>query len=133
MFHIFTPEHSTLYVCTVTSHCVSYKYVTGKVTSTCQNCTCVITDTCKYTCRFVSVTRKALTHTNAHVHTTTQPCMHMQYTHTCTPTTVCTQDGDSPLYIASQKGHDRTVEILLQAGATVDLQNKVENYLFTFH
>ena len=37
------------------------------------------------------------------------------------------QDGDCPLYFASQEGHDKTVEILLQAGATVDLQNKVEN------
>jgi len=37
------------------------------------------------------------------------------------------QDGHCPLHIASQKAHDRTVEMLLQAGATVDLQNKVED------
>ena len=36
------------------------------------------------------------------------------------------QDGFSPLISASQEGHDRVVEKLLQAGATVDLQNKVE-------
>ena len=30
-----------------------------------------------------------------------------------------------PLISASQKGHDRVVEKLLKAGATVDLQNKV--------
>ena len=65
-------------------------------------------------------------HINAHVHTTT---------HTCTHNTMCTQDGASPLHIASQKGHNRIVEMLLQAGATVDLQNKVENcyYLFICH
>ena len=37
-----------------------------------------------------------------------------------------TQNGACPLRIASQKGHDRIVEIFLQAGATVDLQDKVE-------
>ena len=36
-----------------------------------------------------------------------------------------TQDGFFPLISASQEGHDRVVEKLLQAGATVDLQNKV--------
>ena len=48
---------------------------------------------------------------------------------------MCTQDGEGPLYVASLKGHDRIVEMLLQAGATVDLQTKVENcyYLFTCH
>ena len=50
------------------------------------------------------------------------------YTHNTTHTTMCIQDGYCPLYIASQQGHDKTVEILLQAGATVDLQNKVESY-----
>ena len=37
------------------------------------------------------------------------------------------QDGFCPLYVASQEGHDRVVEMLLQSGATVDLQSKVEN------
>ena len=59
-----------------------------------------------------------------YVHTTTT------HTHTCTYTTMCTQDGFSPLYSASAKGHGRIVEMLLQAGATVDLQTKVENCLF---
>ena len=41
---------------------------------------------------------------------------------------MCMQEGVCPLYIASQEGYDKTVEILLQAGATVDLQDKVESY-----
>ena len=36
-----------------------------------------------------------------------------------------TQDGFFPLISASQEGHYRVVEKLLQAGATVDLQSKV--------
>ena len=47
---------------------------------------------------------------------------------------MCMQNGAYPLHVASQEGHDRIVEMLLQAGATVDLQNKVENcYLFISH
>ena len=73
-------------------------------------------------------------HTNAHVHTTihapctcnTQICMYI-YAHNATHITMCMQAGGCPLYIASQEGHDKTVKILLQAGATVDLQNKVES------
>jgi len=38
-----------------------------------------------------------------------------------------TQGGSFPLEIASSKGHDEIVEMLLQAGATVDLQEKVED------
>ena len=49
------------------------------------------------------------------------------HSHNTTHTTVCMQDGYCPLFYASQEGHDKTVEILLQAGATVDLQDKVEN------
>ena len=45
---------------------------------------------------------------------------------------MCTQSGSSPLYYASQEGHDRIVEKLLQAGATVDLQDEVENKLLLF-
>ena len=56
-----------------------------------------------------------MAHTNAHIHTTIHNVM-------------CIQDGGFPLYFASQEGHVKTVEILLQAGATVDLQNKVESY-----
>ena len=40
---------------------------------------------------------------------------------------MCMQDGACPLHIATQEGHDRIVEMLVQAKATVDLQNKVEN------
>ena len=56
-------------------------------------------------------------HTNLYVHTTTL------------------QDGMFPLISASQEGHDRVVEKLLHAGATVDLQNKVViiHYLFICH
>ena len=74
-------------------------------------------------------------HTNAHVHTTTHTCtcnaqisMYIyehNTTHTCTHNTMWMQNGGSSLYIASQNGHDRVVEKLLQAGATVDLQDKV--------
>ena len=60
-------------------------------------------------------------HTNAHVHTTT---------HTCTHNTMCMQNGASSLFVASQEGHDRVVEKLLQAGATVDLQRKVKIAFF---
>ena len=38
-----------------------------------------------------------------------------------------TQNGYSPLTGASAKGYDGIVEMLLQAGATVDLQTKVED------
>ena len=41
---------------------------------------------------------------------------------------MCMQDGNCPLLFASQEGHDKTVEILLQAEATVDLPDKVESY-----
>ena len=89
--------------------------------------------------KFVSTIRKALTHmnahTNAHVHTTTHACTCNAQKYPCTFThttphthyTMCTQIGVCPLYIASENGHDRIVEILLQAKATVDLQDKVEN------
>ena len=50
----------------------------------------------------------------------------------CTHTTMCIQDGSFALYVASQEGHDRIVEMLLQAGATVDLQDKVENCLIVY-
>ena len=50
------------------------------------------------------------------------------HTHNTTHTTMCMQDGVCPLRIASQKGRDKTVKILLQAGATVDLQDKVDSY-----
>ena len=68
-------------------------------------------------------TQMYLTHSHAihkHVHSHTTP-------HTYIHTTMSTQDGFFSLFIASQEGHDRVVEKLLQAGATVDLHNKVEN------
>ena len=66
-----------------------------------------------------------LPHTYTHTHT-----------QTCTHTTMYTQDGYCPLIVASQEGHDGIVEKLLQAGATVDLKNKVDNncyYLLICH
>ena len=56
-------------------------------------------------------------------HDKTQPYMHacMPFTHTCT------QKGGSLLFLASQEGQDEIVEMLLQAGATVDLQRKVKD------
>ena len=54
-------------------------------------------------------------YTYAHTHM----CMHAQ-----------TQNGYSPLTGASAKGYDGIVEMLLQAGATVDLQNKVDSFNF---
>ena len=36
-----------------------------------------------------------------------------------------TQDGASPLYKASEKGHDDVVQLLLDGGASVDLPTKV--------
>ena len=90
--------------------------------------TCVITDIC---CRLVSTILNTLVLmiTKCYIH------IPPPHTHMSTPTTMCTQDGFSPLYTASQEGHDRIVEMLLQAGATVDLQTKVENcyYLFICH
>ena len=39
----------------------------------------------------------------------------------------CIQNGFYPLFNASQEGYDEIVQMLLQAGATVDLQNKVKD------
>ena len=80
-------------------------------------CTSVINDTCMYTCRFVSNILNALVQMHTQMLMYTQPHTH---------STMCKQDGHCLLHIASLKGHDRIVKILLQAGATVDLQNKVE-------
>ena len=88
-----------------------------------------------YTCRFVSPFRRhtlihmyTQPHTHAHA---THKYMHV-YSHTQhhmhTHNTMWMQDGSCSLYFASQEGRDKTVEILLQAGATVDLQDKVESY-----
>ena len=35
------------------------------------------------------------------------------------------QDGDTPLYMASQEGHEGVVELLLEKGANVDQQDEV--------
>ena len=38
---------------------------------------------------------------------------------------VITQDGTSPLMLAAQEGKSEVVSLLLEAGASIDLQNKV--------
>ena len=68
------------------------------------------------------------THTHTHTHAHTHTCTHAHArtcTHTHAHTHTHTQNGSFPLYDASRKGHDKIVEMLLQAGATVDLQTKV--------
>ena len=40
-------------------------------------------------------------------------------------TLVITQDGNSALMIATEHNHTKVVKLLLEAGANVDLQNKV--------
>ena len=94
-------------------------------------CTCVITDICMYTCRLVST----ILNTLVLMHTKCIFTYNHHNTHMSTHMTMCMQNGFSPLYIAGQEGHDRIVEKLLQAGATVDLQSKVENcyYMFICH
>ena len=37
----------------------------------------------------------------------------------------CAQDGFFPLYSASQEGYIEIVDVLIKAGAKMDLQNKV--------
>ena len=59
-------------------------------------------------------------HTHTHPVTPTHAHTHM---HIC----VYTQEGFLPLHNASVEGYDGIVEMLLQAGATVDLQTKVED------
>ena len=50
-----------------------------------------------------------------------------RHAHEYTTILTCIQDGFFPLSNASQEGYDEIVQLLLQAGATVDLQNKVKN------
>lgn len=68
---------------------------------------------------------------NAHMLFHTHTCKKQLCMHTCPFTHThmhnCAQGGHSPLLCASKEGQDAVVEMLLQAGATVDLQNKVED------
>ena len=51
--------------------------------------------------------------------------MHVRVAHQVVAFSMCIQEGYTPLHNASQEGHDGIVEILLQVGASVDLQTKV--------
>ena len=51
--------------------------------------------------------------------------VHVLVTHKVVAFFMHIQEGYTPLHNASQEGHDGIVEILLQAGASVDLQTKV--------
>ena len=43
------------------------------------------------------------------------------------------QDGNTPLYIASQKGHTGVVELLLQHNADPNISDKVSQSLMRLH
>ena len=47
----------------------------------------------------------------------------VKWCHLCYP--VIVQWGETPIYVASLYGHDKVVEVLLTAGADVNLPNKV--------
>ena len=51
--------------------------------------------------------------------------MHVHVAHKVVAFFMHIQEGYTPLFSASQEGHDGIVEMLLQAGASVDLQAKV--------
>ena len=51
--------------------------------------------------------------------------MHVHVVHQVVAFSMHIQEGYTPLHNSSQDGHDGIVEILLQAGASVDLQTKV--------
>ena len=51
--------------------------------------------------------------------------VHVHVAHQIVAFSMYIQEGNTPLLNASQEGHDGIVEMLLQAGASVDLQAKV--------
>ena len=51
--------------------------------------------------------------------------VHVHVTHQVVGFFMYIQEGFTPVHNAIQEGHDGIVEILLQAGASVDLQTKV--------
>ena len=59
--------------------------------------------------------------------------MHVHVAHQVVAFFMYIQEGYTPLHNASQEGHDRIVEILLQAGASVDLQTKVSVDVTNFY
>ena len=63
-------------------------------------------------------------------------CRHIEFVlivfHSLTIFCCCqTQDGFSPVYVASQNGHTEVVELLLQAGADIHLASTDEVYAST--
>ena len=77
-------------------------------------------------CSLLILEHYKCTHTHARTDAHTQTHTHAR-THAHAHTHTHTQDGFFPLYSASSKGYDGIVEMLLQTGATVDLQQKVED------
>ena len=95
---------------------------------TCVNTNIVYLSICIHQSEGTDTHECTYNHTYMHMQNTNMVYIYAQNIHICTRTTMCMQNGDSPLYIASQKGHYRIVETLLQTGARVDLQDKVKNY-----
>ena len=54
------------------------------------------------------------------------PCC--SYTKNC----LITQEGASPIYIASQEGHLQVIQVLLEYDASVNLVNDVSHYSMVF-
>ena len=85
-------------------------------------------------CKFSLYSSVYFSGTCTYIHKCTNTDMHTcTWTHICTTILVCIQDGFFPLSDASQEGYDEIVQMLLQAGATVDLQNKVKDWFNFVH
>ena len=85
-------------------------------------------------CKFSLYSSVYFSGTCTYIHKCTNTDMHAcTWTCICKTILVCIQDGFFPLSDASQEGYDEIVQMLLQAGATVDLQNKVEDWFNFVH
>ena len=43
-------------------------------------------------------------------------------------TIILSQNGETPLFVASQKGHSDTVTILIRSGANINMAKNVSDY-----